>query len=113
MPLAKASNPLFYRVQIVAERSALAHFPLAPLLRFRRDDTVFVDIQSKIEFFFHWVCFACSLLFKLQRSGNTCVPAVGAALLHLKSRVAREKYERQTHPSFQPLACALTSRPQP
>src|SRR6266403_5082619 len=69
-PLAKASNPLFHRVQIIAERSAFAHFSLAPFLRYRRDDTVFVDIQSKIEFFFHLSVFVCSLLFKLQRSGT-------------------------------------------
>ena len=50
-------------------RAALAHFPLAPFLRYRRDDTVFVDIESKIEFLFHW-CVCLFELFKLERSGT-------------------------------------------
>src|SRR6266481_2581407 len=83
MPLAKASNPLFHRVQIIADRSAFAHFSLAPFLRYRRDDTVFVDIQSKIEFFFHLSVFVCSSCLTATLR-NTFVPAVGAALLHLK-----------------------------
>ena len=53
MRFAQPSNPFLHRVQIVADRTALAHFPFAPFLRYRRDDTVLVDIQSKIEFFFH------------------------------------------------------------
>jgi hypothetical protein len=52
MRFAQPPNPLFHRVQIIADRTALAHFPLAPFLGYRRRDTVFVDIQSKIEFFF-------------------------------------------------------------
>ena len=80
MHLAQPSNPLLHRVQIVADRTALAHLPFAPFLRHRRDDTVLVDIQSKIEFFFHLSVFVCS----------TCLTAtpnpfgVGAALLDLK-----------------------------
>jgi hypothetical protein len=62
MRFAQPSNPLFYRVQIVADRTCLAHFSLAPFLRYRRDDTVLVDIQSKIEFFFS---FECVCLFDL------------------------------------------------
>ena len=69
MGFAQPSNPFFHRVQIVADRTSLAHFPLAPFLRHRRDDTVLVDIQSKIEFFFHW-CVCLFELFKLQRSGT-------------------------------------------
>ena len=69
MCLAQPSNPLLHRVQIVAERTALAHLSFAPFLRHRRDDTVLVDIQSKIEFFFHW-CVCLFELFTLQRSGT-------------------------------------------
>ena len=91
----------------------MAHFPLAPFLCHCRHDTVLVDIQSKIEFFFHLGVFACSKLFtNWNAPEHLCVPAVRAALLR-PTGVAREKYERQTHSSFQPRACALTSRPQP
>ena len=51
--------PLFHCVQIVTDGPCLAHFPLAPFCSspavagHRSGDTVFVDIQSKIEFFFH------------------------------------------------------------
>ncbi len=68
------------QLRLVAERTCLAHFPFAPFLRHRPDDTVFVDIQSKIEFLFHLSVFVCS----------TCLTAtpnafgVGAALLDLK-----------------------------
>jgi hypothetical protein len=70
MGFAQPPNPFFYRVQIVADRTSLAHFPFAPFFRHRRDDTVFVDIQSKIEFLFHLGVFACSSCLKLQRSGT-------------------------------------------
>ena len=83
MRLAQPSNPFFHRVQIVAERTCLAHLPLAPFLRYRCDDTVLVDIQPKIEFFFHLSVFVCSSCLKLQRPEHLC-PVVGAALLHLK-----------------------------
>src|SRR6266496_6483010 len=63
MRLTQPCNPFFHRVQIVADRTALAHFPLAPFLRHRRDDTVLVDIQSKIEFFFHSLA---SVILRLQ-----------------------------------------------
>src|SRR6266436_4691003 len=59
------------------------HFSLAPFLRHRRDDTVFVDIQSKIEFLFHLSVFVCSTCLTATLR-STFVPAVGAALLHLK-----------------------------
>jgi len=68
MRFTQPSNPFFHRVQIVTERTALAHFPLAPFLRHRANDTVFVDIQPKIEFFFHW-CVCLFSVVKLQRSG--------------------------------------------
>ena len=86
MRFTQSSNPFFHRMQIVADRTALAHLPFAPrcslsaVAGYRRDDTVLVDIQSKIEFFFHLSVFVCS----------TCLTAtpnpfgVGAALLHLK-----------------------------
>ena len=54
MHFTQPANPLFHRVQIVADRTALAHFPRAPfrsspaVAGYPRDDTVFVDIQSKI-----------------------------------------------------------------
>ena len=64
MSFTQPGNPLLYRVQVVADRTALAHFALAPFLRYRRDDTVFVDIQSKIEFLFHLGVFACSSCYK-------------------------------------------------
>ena len=70
MGFAQPPNPLFHRVQIVAERTSLAHFPFAPFLRYRRDDTVLVDIQSKIEFFFHLSVFVCSSCLNWQRSGT-------------------------------------------
>ena len=53
MRFTQPPNPLFHRVQIVADRAGIAHFPRASFLGHRRDDTVFVDIESKIEFFFH------------------------------------------------------------
>jgi hypothetical protein len=88
MRFVQLANPLLHRVQIIADCAALAHFSLAPFLRYRRDDTVFVDIQSKIEFFFHLSVFVCS-------SCLTATPnafGVGSALLHLKKGgVAREK----------------------
>ena len=83
MRFAQPSNPLFHRVQIVADRTALAHFALAPFLRHRRDDTVLVDIQSKIEFLFHLSVFVCSSCLNCN-APEPSVPAVGAALLHLK-----------------------------
>jgi hypothetical protein len=60
MHFAQPSNPLFHRVQVIAHRARVAHFPFAPLLGYRPLDTVFVDIQSKIEFFFHLSVFVCS-----------------------------------------------------
>jgi hypothetical protein len=53
MGLAQPSNPLFHRVQIVADRAGIAHLALPSFLGYRRRDIVLVDIQSKIEFFFH------------------------------------------------------------
>src|SRR5438270_2893326 len=47
-------------MQVIADRARVAHFALTPFLRCRRDDTVLVDIQSKIEFFFHSSVFVCS-----------------------------------------------------
>src|SRR5439155_25928216 len=89
MRLAQPSNPFFHRVQIIADSTSLAHFPLAPFLRCRRDDTVLVDIQSKIEFFFHSSVFVCSSCLKLQRSGTPLSrPVVRLCSL---TGVAREK----------------------
>src|SRR5438034_9559932 len=110
MGFAQPPNPFFHRVQIVTERTALAHFPLAPFLRYRRDDTVLVDIQSKIEFFFHLSVFVCSSCLKLQRPGTLGSRPLVRLCSTSKRRVAREKYERQTHSPFQPSARALTSR---
>src|SRR5947208_13381999 len=64
--------PLRSTRALVRRRSScsLAHFALAPFLRYRRDDTVFVDIQSKIEFLFHLGVFACSSCYKQERSGT-------------------------------------------
>ena len=61
MRFTQSRDPLFYRVQVVADRARVAHFAPPPRLRHRCGDTVFVDIQSKIEFFFHW----CVCLFDL------------------------------------------------
>src|SRR6266700_5996310 len=110
MRFAQPHEPLFHRVQIITERTALTHFPLAPFLRHRRDDTVLVDIQSKIEFFFHW----CVCLFDLLNCNASESSGPGrwcGSDPPQKRRVALEKYERQTHPSFQRRARALTSRP--
>jgi hypothetical protein len=77
MHFTQPSNPFFYRVQVITDRARVAHFPIAPSLSlpavvgYPRDDTVFVDIQSKIEFFFHW-CVCLFDLLKLQRSGTLC-----------------------------------------
>src|SRR6267154_3110934 len=70
MHFAQTTNPFFHRMQVIADRARVAHFALTPFLRHRRQDTVLVDIQSKIEFFFHSSVFVCSLLLKLQRSGT-------------------------------------------
>jgi hypothetical protein len=78
--LAQPPGPLLQRVQIVAQRSARRHFPLASGLRPRRHDHFFVDIESQIEFFFHWCVCWFDLLVKLQprkRSGlvRLCSPS--------------------------------------
>ena len=85
MPCALRSSrdPFFHRVQIVTDAPLSRTSPLRPSSAAAGDNTVFVDIESKIEFFFHW-CVCLFELFKLQRSRNTCAPVVGAALLHLK-----------------------------
>jgi hypothetical protein len=87
-------------VQIVADGSARAHLPFSPFLRYRRDDTVFVDIQSKIEFLFHLGVFVCSLLLKLQ-------PRTLSGLVRLcstsKRRVARENMNGKHTPLFNPV----------
>lgn len=45
------------RHRSVTDRARVAHFAMPSRLRHRRDDIIFVDIESKIEFFFHWcVC---------------------------------------------------------
>src|SRR5207247_9693427 len=72
MHFAQTANPFFHRMQVIAERARVAHFTPASFLCRRRQDTVFVDIQSKIEFFFHLSVFVCSLLLILQRSGTLC-----------------------------------------
>jgi hypothetical protein len=60
MGFAQPSNPFFHRVQVVAERAGIAHLAPPSFLGYRPLDTVFVDIQSKIEFFFHLSVFVCS-----------------------------------------------------
>ena len=50
----------------VADHARVAHFPSAPFLGHRRGDTVFVDIQSKIEFLFHW----CVCWFSVVNNGT-------------------------------------------
>jgi hypothetical protein len=90
MRLAQPSNPFFHRVQVVADDSARAHLPLAPFLRYRRDDTVFVDIQSKREFFFHW-CVCLFDLLKLQRFETLGSRPLVRLCSTSKRRVAREK----------------------
>jgi hypothetical protein len=60
MRFAQTGNPFFERVQIIANRSALAHFAFAPFFGHSCWDGVFVDIESKIEFSFHSGVFVCS-----------------------------------------------------
>jgi hypothetical protein len=80
MSFSQPRDPFLYRVQIVADRTRVTHFALAPFLRYRRTDTVFVDIQSKIEFFFHLSVFACSSCLHWNAPEHL-LPAVRAALL--------------------------------
>ena len=88
MRLAQPTDPLFHRLQVVADRAAIAHFAPATFLSGGRQDTVFVDIESKIEFFLHGVfasssCLNCNAP-EPSGSGRWC----GSAPL---TRVAREK----------------------
>src|SRR5213592_4016642 len=99
MSFTQLRDPLFHRVQIVTDRARVAHFATASFLGRRSEDTVFVDIQSKIEFFFHW-CVCLFELLNLQRSGNPRAPAVGAALLHLKKASSPRKYMNGKHTLF-------------
>jgi hypothetical protein len=52
MGLAQPPNPFFYRVQIVAQRSAHPHFACTPGFRQGRDDRFLMDIEFQIKFFF-------------------------------------------------------------
>ena len=94
------------------ERTALAHFALAPFLRHRRTDTVLVDIQSKIEFFFHLSVFVCSTCLKLQRSGTPLFrPLVRLCSTSKKASSPRENMNGKHTPLFNPvLARSLPAR---
>ncbi len=93
MSIVKEGGPwrlrLLQRLQIIAQFSRVAHFipptrrSLPAVAGHRRGDTVLVDIQSKIEFFFHW-CVCWFSVVKTATLRNPRVPAVGAALLPLK-----------------------------
>jgi len=112
MRFPQSRNPFLQGVQIIADYARVAHLTRAPFFGHHRGHTLFVDIQSKIEFFFHW----CGCLFELlncNAPGPLGAPAVGAALLYLKKASSPRKYERQTHSLFQPCACAFTIRAQP
>src|SRR5881394_2242772 len=58
-------------------------------------------VQDRVLFSLVCLLVRCCLTATLR---NPRVPAVGAALLHLKKASSPRKYERQTHPSFQPRA---------
>ena len=112
--VAQPANPFFHRVQVVAQRWALTHFAFAPVLRFRRDDTVFVDIESKMEFFFYW-CVCLFELFKLQLPERFS-PAVRAALLPYRSSPRLNMNAKHTAPfnpvlHVHPAPAAIRSRP--
>src|SRR5436190_19326388 len=102
MHFAQTANPFFHRMQIVADYARVAHFPLAPFLRHRRDDTVLVDIQSKIEFFFHW----CVCLFSVVKTAtlrNTLFRPLVRLCSTLKRRVARENMNGKLTALFNPV----------
>src|SRR6266478_6818559 len=103
MRLMQPSNPLFYRVQIIADRSALAHFSLAPFLRHRRDDTVFVDIQSDIEFFFHVSVFVCSTCLTATLRNTLFRPLVRLCSTSKKASSPRENMNGKHTPLFNPV----------
>ena len=90
MGFAQPPNPFFYRVQIVADRTALATSPLRP------SSATAVMIQSlwtssprSSSFFIGCVCLF-ELFLQTGTLRNTRVPAVRAALLR-PTGVAREK----------------------
>ena len=57
---------LFQFLQIVADPVRVAHFAPPSRLRHHRGDTVFMDIQSQIEFSFHW----CVCWFELLQTAT-------------------------------------------
>jgi hypothetical protein len=113
MGLAQSADPLFDRLQVVAQGPALPHFSLAPGFRRRRDDGFLVDIESEIEFFFHW----CVCWFFVVTTA-TLRDFVSRPLVQLCSRAPAQespadKYERQTHSLFQRPVRSLSPRAQP
>lgn len=110
--LAQPSNPFFDRLQIVAQRSARPHFAFTTGFRQGRNDTIFVDIESQIEFSFHW-CVCLFFVVKLQRSGTLGPRPLVRLCFTLEKASSPRKYKRQTHSSFQPCVRALTPRAQP
>src|SRR6266516_2800260 len=109
MHFAQPPDPFFHRMHVVADRAPVAHFTPASFLCRCRQDTVFVDIQSKIEFFFHW----CVCLFSVVKTAtlrNITVPAVGAALLHLKKASSPRENMNGKHTAFFNAALARSRR---
>ena len=77
---ADAREKLFEFLQIIADRAGVAQFVPSPRLCHHRGNTVFMDIQSQIEFPFFGV-FAGSSCHKLQGFRDPWVSPIGAALL--------------------------------
>ena len=89
-------------------------YPGAPFLRHRRGDAVLVDIEPKIEFFFHSVVFAGSLLLKLQRSGTLGSRPLVRLCSPSKRRSSPRVNMNGNHTLlFNPVLARFTPRPQP
>ena len=77
MRLAQPPDPLLQRLQLIAQFSRVAYFSpptrrtLPAVAGHRRGDTVLVDIQPKIEFFFHW----CVCWFSVVKHCNAPEPS--------------------------------------
>ena len=76
---AQACQQLLQGVQIMADYPMVAHFAPAAALGHRDRNAILMDIESQIEFFFHW-CVCWFDLFNWDAS-STPVEAVRAALL--------------------------------
>ena len=81
------AQELFQRVQVVCDRSRLAHLPGTPSLSHGRGDRFFVDIEPDVDFsFVHMVCL--SVRVSLVESERVFAQ-YGVVLADRPSRVAR------------------------